>query len=61
MKKKTRLTPLEFAEAMSEISNDNGNIETQHADAEELMCETLRGMGYLDGVNIFREMKKRYD
>lgn len=34
--------------------------EAAHADADDLMCEALRAMGFVAGVVLFEEMPKWY-
>lgn len=60
------LTPDEFAIAMMQIKTgtiyDEGlyDEENQHIDADELMCDVLRSLGYGDGIDIFDSMHKWY-
>ena len=53
------MTPEEFAKKMEELSL-NGDIEEAHGNADDLMCELLRQLGYGEGVQIFQEMEKWY-
>ena len=57
--KKKRMTPQEFAEKMIEI-RDEGDIESRHGHADDLMCKLLESMGYGEGVKIFDDMGKWY-
>lgn len=55
------MTPEEFADKMEAIRDDpNGDTESDHAKADDLMCELLRSLGYGDGVKIFEAMEKWY-
>ena len=61
------LTPAEFAIAMRKIENGEAydddrmyDQEDQHIDADELMCNVLRSLGYGDGIDIFDSMPKWY-
>lgn len=48
-----------FANKMLRIARNN-NTEMAHIQADELMCELLRELGYGEGVNIFENMNKWY-
>ena len=60
------LTPEEFAITMTKIRSGaiyGGKMydeENQHIDADWLMCNVLRSLGYGDGVDIFESMPKWY-
>ena len=61
------LTPAEFAIAMRKIENGEAydddrmyDCEDQHIDADRLMCNVLRSLGYGDGIDIFDSMYKWY-
>ena len=60
------LTPEEFSIAMMQIKSGTCyderryDEEDQHRDADELMCNVLRSLGYGDGVDIFDDMYKWY-
>ena len=58
------LTPEEFKAAMFEIWHSKRSryydCEPRHIDADSLMCEVLRQLGYGDGVDIFENMEKWY-
>lgn len=60
------LTPEEFSTAMMQIKTGAlydecmYDEENQHRDADELMCNILRSLGYGDGVDIFDGMHKWY-
>ena len=60
------LTPEEFSIAMMQIETGAFydermyDEEDQHRDADELMCNVLRSLGYGDGVDIFDRMHKWY-
>jgi len=53
------MTPGEFAVAMGMIAA-NGDIEADHAHADELMEAALTELGFGDGVAIFKAMEKWY-
>ena len=57
------MTPKEFAEEMRRYyggDDPNGYFSTEgaHEDADKLMCETLRALGYAEGVEIFEQAPK---
>ena len=52
------MTPDEFARRMYEISNVGP--EEGHIEADALMCQVLRELGYDAGVEIFERMPKWY-
>ena len=55
------MSPYEFAEKMWRIKVDQESTpEYRHADADDLMCELLKGLGYGDGVRHFEDMEKWY-
>ena len=57
------MTPKEFAQEMRNISllsQDGGDNEIAHCDADDLLCQVLRELGYGEGVDIFEEMDKWY-
>lgn len=66
----TLVTAAEFERRMKEIADRkpvNTSIESSsaliastHEDADDLMCEVLKSMGYDAGVKIFEEMSKFY-
>jgi hypothetical protein len=53
------MTPDEFKARMEEVLLV-GSCEYRHEDADDLMCEVLRSLGYGDGVDIFEKMEKWY-
>lgn len=53
------MTPDEFAARMKAIDNE-GDWESDHEDADALMCEILRSLGYAEGVAAFEAMDKWY-
>ena len=53
------MTSEEFRARMQEIANRR-DIEEGHSDADDLMCQALRDLGYEDGVAIYRAMPKWY-
>lgn len=56
----------EFKEQMKAILTTHSDesfensMEERHKIADDLMCKTLRKLGYGDGVDIFEEMPKWY-
>lgn len=52
------MTPEEFAEKMKALIS--GDLECQHCDMDDLMCQLLRSLGYEKGVEIFEEADKWY-
>ena len=53
------LTPEEFKEQMELIAKIK-YAEDQHIKADDLICALLEGLGYQDGIKIFKEMEKWY-
>jgi hypothetical protein len=55
------MTPESFANAMRQIFPAVGyDEEISHQAADTLLCETLRELGYGEGVAIFEEAHKWY-
>jgi len=55
------MTPEEFKIKMQEIRDDAaGDIESDHGEADNLMCEVLSSLGYDEGVQIYRRLEKWY-
>lgn len=54
------MTPQEFANKMHELRRDLGDPEATHSQADKLMCEALRRLGYEAGVEIFEKMELWY-
>ena len=58
------MTPEEFKNEMQKISNQLGknhcDEEITHAEADDLMCNLLRELGYGEGVDVFEDMPKWY-
>ena len=52
------LSPQEFDARMKAC--ESGDIERQHAEADDLMCELLENLGYQDGIARFRAMYRWY-
>lgn len=51
----------EFAERMYEINEKYGDDpEMAHGEADKLMCECLKSLGYDDGVHGFERIEKWY-
>ena len=53
------MTPEEFAKAMRKLANGD-DTEDSHFEADQIMCDILRALGYGEGVKVFREMKRWY-
>ena len=53
------MTLEEFKIKMQEIA-DNCGTEDGHIDADSLMCDLLKELGYSEGVEIFENMNKWY-
>lgn len=53
------MTPEEFKKKMLEIK-ESKSTEDKHIEADYLMGEVLKELGYGDGVEIFREMDLWY-
>lgn len=49
----------EFAKRMAEIAK-NLDSEVGHGEADDLLCEVLRELGYGEGIDIFESMHKWY-
>ena len=55
------LTPEEFAEKMRILSElDDRDPEAAHSDGDDLLCDTLKKLGYAEGVELFEKMDKWY-
>lgn len=53
------MTPEQAAKRMQEIA-DEGDIEGGHKDADDLMCQILRTLGYGAMIEIYIELDKWY-
>lgn len=53
------ITPAEFTRRM-DLCAENDDPEQGHVDADDLMCEVLRQLGYGDGVTVYVAMTKWY-
>lgn len=61
MKRTRRMTPEEFANKMQQLKNTKGHDEEGfHGDADDLMCELLRSLGYEKGIEIYDSIEKWY-
>lgn len=59
--KKKTMTPDEFFESMNAVVNKhNHDFEAAHADADEIICNLLKQLGYEKGVEVFNNMTKQY-
>ena len=59
-KMEPEITPEEFAEKMKSFA-DGAARAAPHENADTLMCDVLRSLGYGVGVEIFLEMDRWYD
>lgn len=51
----------EFEAKMADIfANPNTDIEEKHIQADDLMCEVLKNLGYELGIEIFENAQKWY-
>ena len=57
MSDEKNITPEEFKNAMEAVFKSH-DIELRHAEADQIMCDTLRELGYEDGVKVFEEAYK---
>lgn len=54
-------TRAEFADKMREIYDKHADDEEMvHGEMDDLMCETLRSLGYGEGIDIFENTHKWY-
>lgn len=53
------MTKEEFKNRMQAIA-DKRDTEGGHIEADDLMCELLKGLGYGEGVEIFEGMNRWY-
>lgn len=57
------ITPEEFARRMREIDEMQERFrdaENRHIEADELLTQTLRSLGYAEGCDVFDNMGKWY-
>lgn len=54
-----KITPAQFLERLKEIYSDC-RFEEQHVQADKLMEETLRALGYGNGVEYLRRQTRWY-
>jgi hypothetical protein len=58
---KPTMTPKEFEARMREnLSSLGFDPETAHIEADKLICDLLRSLGYGDGIDLFEEADKWY-
>lgn len=59
------MTPKEFEEKMNKISSTDpsnpSSPQYNHEEADNLMCELLKSLGYSEGVKVFENMTKWYN
>lgn len=53
------MTPDEFRDKLTEMAQDIHKCD-RHVDADNLMCQILRSLGYGEGIDIFEKMDKWY-
>lgn len=53
------MSPKEFLIEMEKI-NQMTDIEERHKEADVLMAKVLMDLGYKDGVDVYKRMKKWY-
>lgn len=59
--KMDNITPEEFYQKMIEIRKTKGfDEEDIHRDMDDLLCETLKQLGYSKGVEVFEDTHKWY-
>jgi hypothetical protein len=55
------MTPDEFKQKMQDaFSISNGDMETQHRFADDLLCDVLKDLGYGDGIEVYESIDKWY-
>lgn len=59
------ISPEEFEAEVRRIINDAHKTlifddETLHIDLDDLLCETLKSLGYEKGVDLYNEVPKYY-
>lgn len=54
------MSPQDFYLRMLSIENDEDSPEIRHIDADKLICNLLKELGYEDGVRIFEGWEKWY-
>lgn len=59
------MTPEEFTERMRNVHLERSwaqypNTYDDHMEADKLMCQLLREMGFGEGVEVFEKMEKNY-
>lgn len=57
MSDETNTTPEEFKTAMEDVFKSD-DIELRHIQADQIMCDTLRELGYENGVKVFEKAYK---
>lgn len=56
----TMITAAEFEQKMKEISEIKYDYQGRHIEADKLLCETLKSLGYDAGVKIYERIGKWY-
>lgn len=62
--KEITITPEEFAKRMRKINEtypDFHDTDERHIAMDDLMCEVLRELGYVEGIDIFNCTEKWYE
>ena len=53
------MSPAEFKKEMFELAT-LGDEESAHQKADYIMCDILEELGYLEGIEIFKNMERWY-
>lgn len=54
------LTPGQFEDRMKQINEEDPMPDEKHEKMDKLMCETLEGLGYSAGIEVFEKAEKWY-
>lgn len=55
------MTPEQFKDKMLEIIKTNeDDPENAHPEADDLLCDLLKELGYGEGIKLYKEMEKWY-
>ena len=49
----------EYITRMRECA-ENGDIEAAHSDADDILCEVLKDLGYEDLITLYHDVRKWY-
>lgn len=53
------MTPEQFAQEMWRLAQTRG-AEERHMEADNLICDLLKALGYGEGIKVFLDMVKWY-